>query len=120
VLSTFVMFTSAGALGNTGSSNITGNVGTNNGAITGFGTVTVNGTIYPPGASASSGTFSIYQNGVLVPGSSRTRTSSINTADISLHAIATVSAGQAIEVRCRTDSGTLTLENRILTLIKVQ
>jgi hypothetical protein len=122
VLSTFVLFTSAGAVGNTGSSNVTGNVGTNSGAITGFGTATatVNGTIYPPGASASSGTFSIYQNDVLVAGSSRSRTSSVNTADITLHAIATVSAGQAIEVRCRTESGTLTLGNRILTLTKVQ
>jgi hypothetical protein len=120
VLSTFVMFTSAGAVGNTGSSNITGDLGTNSGAITAFGTATVNGTIYPPGASASSGTFSIYQNDILVASSSRSRTSSVNTADITLHAIATVSAGQAIEVRCRTDSGTLTLGNRILTLTKVQ
>jgi formylmethanofuran dehydrogenase subunit C len=114
------MFTSAGAVGNTGSSNVTGNIGTNTGAITGFGTATVNGTIYPPGASASSGTLSIYQNDVLVASSSRSRTSSVNTADITLHAIATVSAGQAIEVRCRTESGTLTLGNRILTLTKVQ
>jgi hypothetical protein len=120
VLSTFSMFTSVGAVGNTGSSNITGDLGTNSGAITGFGTATVNGTFYSPGASASSGTFSIYQNGVLIANSSRTRTSSINTADITLRAIATVAAGQAIEVRWRTDSGTLTLGNRILTLTKVQ
>lgn len=35
----FVLFTSDGAVGNTGLSQLTGNVGTNNGAITGFGNV---------------------------------------------------------------------------------
>lgn len=36
---TFGLFTSIGAVGNTGQSQVTGNVGTNNGAITGFGNV---------------------------------------------------------------------------------
>jgi hypothetical protein len=35
----FVLFTSTGAVGNTGISQVTGNVGTNGGAITGFGNV---------------------------------------------------------------------------------
>lgn len=35
----FVLFTSIGAVGNTGQSQVTGNVGTNNGDITGFGNV---------------------------------------------------------------------------------
>ena len=39
----FVLFTSSGAVGNTGISNITGDIGTNVGAITGFGTSTVAG-----------------------------------------------------------------------------
>jgi hypothetical protein len=37
----FALFTSAGALGNTGVSNITGNIGTNIGAVTGFEPPTV-------------------------------------------------------------------------------
>jgi len=42
----FAVFTTIGALGNTATSNITGNIGTNNGAITGFGAPTVvNGNI---------------------------------------------------------------------------
>lgn len=42
----FVLFTSAGALGNTGVSTLTGDIGTNVGAITGFGEPTVvNGSI---------------------------------------------------------------------------
>ncbi len=43
----FVLFTSVGAVTNTGNSFITGNVGTNAGAITGFGNV--NGVMYAPG-----------------------------------------------------------------------
>lgn len=39
-------FTCSGAISNTGSSNITGNIGTNAGAVTGFETSTVNGTIH--------------------------------------------------------------------------
>jgi len=122
ILSTFAMFTSIGAVGNTGSSNITGDTGTNDGAITGFSTATVNGTIYDPSTSSgpSFGIFSIYQNGILVANSSRTRTSSLSTVDLTLQAIATVEAGQSIDVRWRTDTGTLTLGNRRLTLTKVQ
>lgn len=37
----FALFTTAGAVGNTGISTITGNIGTNTGAITGFGTPTI-------------------------------------------------------------------------------
>ncbi|MHB8259743.1 MAG: ice-binding family protein [Bacteroidia bacterium] len=48
----FVLFTSVGAMGNTGISQLTGNVGTNSGAITGFGNV--NGVMHQvDGASAT-------------------------------------------------------------------
>jgi len=48
----FVLFTTVGAVGNTGISQITGNVGTNSGAITGFGNV--NGQMHSgDGATAS-------------------------------------------------------------------
>jgi hypothetical protein len=40
----FVFFTTTGAVGNTGISRIIGNVGSNNGAVTGFGAL--NGTVY--------------------------------------------------------------------------
>jgi gliding motility-associated-like protein/uncharacterized repeat protein (TIGR01451 family) len=47
----FVLFSSVGAIGNTGISQVTGNVGTNSGAITGFGNV--NGVMHTvDGASA--------------------------------------------------------------------
>lgn len=40
--SNFVLFTTTGAVGNTGISNLTGDIGTNNGSITGFGNVNGN------------------------------------------------------------------------------
>src|SRR5580698_8312259 len=47
----FVLFSSVGAVGNTGISQITGNVGTNSGAITGFGNV--NGVMHNADASTA-------------------------------------------------------------------
>ncbi|MFT7612587.1 MAG: hypothetical protein ACI9J3_001550, partial [Parvicellaceae bacterium] len=44
----FVAFTSSGAITNTGTSNLTGNIGSDLGIISGFGTSTVNGSFYPP------------------------------------------------------------------------
>ncbi|MFV5688495.1 ice-binding family protein [Flavobacterium sp. ZT3R25] len=119
-LSSFAMFTSSGGVGNTGISNITGDIGTNAGAITGFETSTVNGSFITPTTVSALATFSIYQNGVLIANSSRTRLSSVNTVDVSLQAIASVSAGQDVDVRWNIDAGTLKLGNRILTLINVK
>ena len=45
----YVIFTTVGAVGNTGISQLTGNIGTNGGAITGFGNV--NGAMHPPSGS---------------------------------------------------------------------
>ena len=119
-LYSFALFTSAGALDNAGTSNITGNIGTNLGAVTGFGYPTVmNGSIFTPTVpGAALATFSIYQNGVLVTNSSRTRT--VNTQDISLQGIATVKDGETIDIRWKTSLGILKLKNRILTLIEVR
>jgi hypothetical protein len=120
-LSSFAVFTSNGAITNAGTSNITGDIGTNNGSITGFESATVNGTINLPGFHNNAlATFSVYQNGVLIANSSRTRTLDVDTADIALQAIATVAAGQAIDIRWKVDLGTITLTNKILTLVSVR
>lgn len=133
VLSRFGMFTSTGAIAGTAISSITGDIGTNSiGPISGLFTPNiVIGTIFPPmgsilvtpeivaPTSALVG-FSIYQNGVIIANSSRTRTSLSNPADISLQAIATVALGQSIEIRWKTNIGILTLGNRILTLLSVR
>ncbi|MEO7175545.1 MAG: ice-binding family protein, partial [Saprospiraceae bacterium] len=120
VLSTFVLFTAAGAIANTGSSMITGDVGTNAGAIAGFDDI--DGNIYGPGAAPipvnnSLVTFSLYQNGLQVANSSRTV--DINTSFVALQAMGTVTAGQSFEIRWRVDTGGVFIGNRILSLIRV-
>jgi hypothetical protein len=120
------MFTSTGAIAGTAISTITGDVGTNSiGPISGLTTPMVIGTIFPPMGSIlvtqeitapTSGLvgFGIYQNGVLIANSSRTRTSLVNPAEISLE------AGQSIDIRWKTNTGILTLGNRILTLLNIR
>ena len=124
-VTSFVMFTAGGGVANTGASTYNGDIGTNLGAITSFGDATVHGTIFNAGSTVvitpryPTATFSLYKNGVLIPNSSRTRTSTLSISDISLQGIATVAAGQTIDVRWKIDLKTGSVFNRILTLIKV-
>ena len=135
VLESFVLYTNSGAISNTATSTITGNIGTNLGAITGFEISSVNGNFYTNTTPVSNNstttqtvindtktlaTFSIFQNGVLIPSSTKTLISDASAANISLQAIATITAGQPIEVRWKTASSTLSMGNRTLTAIKVQ
>lgn len=120
VLSSFTIFTSSGNVSNSGISNITGDIGVGAGTFSGFQNAVVNGTFVSPGIDSAIATFSIYQNGVLIANSSRTRSSSVNTLDVSLQAIADVSLGQNVDVRWNIDSGIVKLDNRILTLISVR
>jgi hypothetical protein len=118
----YAIFTSVGNVLNMGSSNITGDIGTNSGTISGLGSSTVNGNIYPPSVVPANTTaiFSIYQNGILIPFSSRVRISTLNLSEVSLQGIATVALGEAIDIRMKIDAGTIKLQNRILTLINVR
>ena len=134
ILKSFIIYTSAGALGGTAISHITGNLGTDNGLITGFETSIIDGTIFPPGngtiattivtptivSPSSTATFSLYQNGIVLADSVRTKINSNYTNEISFQAIATVTENQPIEVRWNVTTGTLKLSNRILTLINVR
>jgi len=126
VLSSFALYTAVGAVTNTGISNVTGDVGSNLGLISGFLNSTVLGNSYGPESELVTidknvlSTFSIYQNGVLIPNSIRTRRSKTPTTDITLQAIATVLDGQAIQVRWKTDVSQLKMSNRIITLVKTQ
>lgn len=120
ILISFAMFTSLGNVTNTAASTVNGDIGTNSGTVSGFGTATVNGTIYLPGVDNNAlATFSIYQNGVLISNSTRKRTLLLNTIDVTLHAIATILDGEAIDIRWKVDAGTVHLQNRILTLKSV-
>lgn len=124
ILSSFALFTSVGAVTNAAVSTVTGDIGSNFGAITGFSTVI--GNTYVPLSPLVTidknvlSTFSVFQNGVLVENSSRTRRSKSPTIDISLQAIATVADGEAIDIRWKTDVSQLKMSKRILTLIKVK
>jgi hypothetical protein len=127
-LTNFVIFSGSGGIGNTGGTIYTGDIGTDLGGITGFESATVNGSIYQPGSTtvvtsvSHTGTFSLYQNGNLITNSDRT----VSSASImSLHGIATVTSGEAIEVRWKidgqpSDDGLITVSNRILSITKVQ
>jgi hypothetical protein len=120
-VNSFAAFTSSGGVNNVGSSVITGDIGTNLGAITGFETATINGIYYSPSIlSNPTASFGIFQNGVLIPFSTRTRGSSLNLSEISLTGIATVGVGEAIDIRWKIGTGTIKLQNRILTLIEVK
>lgn len=138
VLSNFAIFTGAGAITNAAISTIKGNIGTNIGAVTGLEISSVDGTVYTPDATIVYSapvitttlppvpilpilaTFSIYQNGVLVPNSNRTIIANANITSISLQAMATVIAGQTIDVRWKLNNGMIALGNRVFTLIKVR
>ena len=127
-LSNFVIFTSSGGNANTGASVYNGDIGTGGGAITGFATATVNGTIFQSGSTTlvtpinHMATFSLYKNAVLIPNSSRTRVQL--PSDISLLALSTVEVGDTIDVRWKIDEQSsdgieISVLNRILTLIRV-
>ena len=125
-LSTFALFTVAGNVTNTGTSVIVGDIGTNSGAITGYGLPSaVVGNVYAPGSPGTgepvSADFAIYANGVLVPNSTRNifSTTPIVSDVIPLQAVVAVLAGQAIDVRSTVVAGSLTVNNRILSLIGV-
>jgi len=64
---------------------------------------------------------SCYANGVLVPNSSRTHTRATTSmrTGVAVTCIATVAAAQAIDIRWRVSTGTGTMGNRSLSLIKV-
>jgi hypothetical protein len=126
-VSSFVMLTASGGLGNTGASIYNGDIATGLGALSGYADATINGTVFPPEGDTTVikeidgiATFSLYQNGVLIPNSSRTRTTKLNTVDVTLQGIATVAEGETIDVRWNIDAGTLSAKNRILTIIKVK
>lgn len=125
VLQTFALFTATGNVTNTGTSIINGDIGTNTGVISGFDLPTVvNGNIYPAGSTGAGpviAQFAVFANGVLVPVSTRVINSDtgIPSNIAALQATATVLVGQAIDIRSTVTTGTLTANNKILSLIQV-
>ena len=129
-LENFIIFTGLGGVSNAaGVATYTGDISTNNGAITGFSSATVNGTIYQAGSTTTItevfyiATFSLYVNNILIPYSYRTRNN--KSTDISLQGVATVINGDTVQVRYRIDNqtsdhgGIVNINNRIMTIIKI-
>jgi hypothetical protein len=133
-LADFVLYTAFGTITNVAVSTIIGNIGSDSGSIIGFELATVNGafatnatyisvtstTIFTANTNNIVASFSIYQNGVLIPSSSTKLTSEANFANASLQAFVTLEANQIIDVRWRTASDKIGMGSRTLTLIKVQ
>lgn len=124
VLENLALFTNSGAVANTGTSVINGNIGTNLGLITGFGFPTVvNGDIYTAGSLAEGpveATFGIYKNGVLVPPSLTVAgpTSILGEQVIATATVALV-PGDIVTARSQVLEGTMTVTNRSLSLLQV-
>ncbi|MFM2439764.1 MAG: hypothetical protein RLZ16_763, partial [Bacteroidota bacterium] len=116
----FAVFSQSGAITNVGGSTINGDIASNSGSVGSFATATLNGSIITAGLTNALATFSIYQNGLLIPFSSRKRNSNFNIGEINLQAIATVAAGENIEVRWKVDAGKVKLQNRIFTIQSVR
>ena len=119
-LNNFLIFSKSGVISNTGASYITGDIATNTGTISGFESANLIGSIQASGASNATANFSVYQNGTLIPFSSRKRKSTLNLSEITLQAIASVNTGGSIEIRWNVALGKVKMQQRILTIQQVR
>jgi hypothetical protein len=104
----FSIFAGIGALTNSGASNIALSIGTNDGTITGFSTATVSGEIYPAGSpDLAVISYGIFVDGVLIANSKRgqTQTRLQSGWPMTTQTIATVTAGQTVDVRATVPIG---------------
>jgi hypothetical protein len=104
----FSIFAAIGALTNSGASTIALSIGTNDGTITGFSTATVSGEIYPAGSpDLAVISYGIFVDGVLIANSKRgqTQTRLQSGWPMTTQTIATVTAGQTVDVRATVPIG---------------
>jgi hypothetical protein len=120
-LAHFALYTKTGGLTNAGSSVITGDIATQAGTITGFSSATINGATYTSGITPTSALFSLTKNGALIPFSERTISASTSiTSVIDLQSVALIGAGDTIGVRWTINAGTLKINNRNMTALRVR
>ena len=114
----FNIFCGAGGITNTGASEIQLSIGTNAGTITGFDTATVGGSIIPGGSS----TLTVFRVGVYIDGviiqdslrsTSRPFIAETFEFPIVLQTVATITAGQTIDVRAYSELGIQTVGPRM-------
>jgi hypothetical protein len=118
LLSLFNIFCGTGGISNTGASEIQLSIGTNDGAITGFDTATVGGSIIPGGApTLTVFRVGVYIDGVIIPDSLRSTSRPFEAETfefpIVLQTVATVTAGQTIDVRAYSELGIQTVGPRM-------
>lgn len=116
-LSTFAMWSSSDDVSDEATSTTTGDVGSASQSVNMTGIH--NGEVYTAGETiipSDSCTFSIYQNGEKIEGS--TRTTNSQSAIVYLQSLVTVSTGSALEIRWRVEDGKATLNNRTLSIIR--
>jgi hypothetical protein len=111
LVSIFSMFCGIGAPSNSGASTVALGVGTNAGAITGFETAAVSGSMYSAASASSNITFGVYVNGVLVADSIRTQVQPnlVSGAPVTLQTVVTATAGQVIDIKATALLGTFTI-----------
>ena len=118
VLALFSIFCGAGAASNAGASVVQLSIGTNAGAVTGFLTATVGGSIIPGGA----GTLTVFRCAIYVDGvivqdslrsSSRPFTSETFEFPIILQTVLTLTEGQTVDVRAYSELGLQTVGPRM-------
>jgi hypothetical protein len=131
-LSSFVAYSSAGAINNTGTTTVyNGNLASHAGSTGSLAAAVVNGIVFPTGVSTAvlyseessiitNVTFSIYQNDVEVPDSSRRVTCDSDFETVLLQALVTVNRGDSIDIRWKTEGGLLEIFDRSLILTKVK
>jgi hypothetical protein len=120
-LNNYALFTKAGAITNVGASTITGDIASQVGAITGFESASISGTVYTSGNVGTFAHFSFYQNGSLVPFSMRRISSNTPMQSaVTLQSVLTMATGDNLEVRWNVEAGLLKLRNRVLTALPVR
>lgn len=131
-LSNLVLFTGGGSINNTGTTTVyNGNICSHIGSTASVLAATLNGIIYPPGISLTIVnntitnketfiTLGIYKNNDLIPSSLRTIKSNSGSSCALLQEIVTVTSGDVIDIRWKSEGDPIALGNRNLTMIKVK
>ena len=119
VVNRFAIYSSNGALTNTGATVIVGDIGTHLGTITGFDDASISGLIYPPSQVASIVSLSFYVDSVLQLQSTREPTNVVTKEDIVMADEFAVTSGQTVSVKCINSIGISRFYNRIFTLTEL-
>lgn len=131
-LAYFIMISGGGALSTAGVCDFSGGIATKVGAITvsagatgaifyaANATFETTTTVAGENNIDSQADFSVYQNGILIPGSFHSLNSNSGLRNLNIHSVATVATGQSIEIRWKKTTAKLQLGNRTLTLIKIK